>query len=105
MMPFHCYSLLLLDISSCVAFNPVYPVMASCSGQRKFQLPGKSKQNDESDSDGTDESDDTDNDDNDDNDEITIDNTLKAWRVPGQYQWFGLDDQSGTVNNEETTAQ
>jgi hypothetical protein len=84
--------------------------MASCSGQRKFQLPGKSRQNDESgdtdesdESGDTDESDESDNDEND--DEITIDNTLKAWRVPGQYQWVGLDYQSGTVNNEETIAQ
>jgi WD40 repeat protein len=107
----HCYYCYLhIDLSSCLAFNPVYPVMASCSGQRKFQLPGKSRQNDESgdtdesdESGDTDESDESDNDEND--DEITIDNTLKAWRVPGQYQWVGLDYQSGTVNNEETIAQ
>ncbi|KAI8889136.1 WD40 repeat-like protein [Backusella circina FSU 941] len=80
------------DLSSCVAFNPIYPVIASCSGQRKFELP---RMDDDSDN----ESDDDESDDEDD-DEIIIDNTLKAWRVPGQYQWFGYDHQ-----NEETTIQ
>lgn len=62
-----------LDVTSCTTFNPVYPVIASCSGQRKFVLP-----QDESDSDDEEE-------------EQVIDNTLKVWRIPGQYQWYTYD--------------
>ncbi|KAF1801250.1 WD40-repeat-containing domain protein [Mucor lusitanicus] len=62
------------DITSCATFNPVYPVMATCSGQRKFRLPCQ-----ESDSEEEEEQD------------IKIDNTLKTWRVNGQYEWFPYD--------------
>ncbi|KAG0761078.1 hypothetical protein G6F29_010857 [Rhizopus arrhizus] len=48
------------DLISSVSFNPVYPIMATCSGQRKFNFE----------------------------DEEVIDNSLRTWRVPGEYEWF-----------------
>ncbi|KAI9260132.1 WD40-repeat-containing domain protein [Sporodiniella umbellata] len=52
------------DLISCAAFNPVYPILATCSGQRKFE-------NDE---------------------ERVVDNSIQAWRVPGHYEWFAEHD-------------
>ncbi|KAI8050045.1 WD40-repeat-containing domain protein [Thamnidium elegans] len=79
------------DIVSCATFNPVYPVIATCSGQRKFTLP----QDDSSDEDMDEE-------------KAIIDNTLKTWRVPGQYQWYAYESAPVVVdyqmieNTEET---
>ncbi|KAI7889516.1 WD40-repeat-containing domain protein [Mucor mucedo] len=73
------------DVTSCATFNPVYPVIASCSGQRKFVLP-------------QDESDESD----DDEDEQVIDNTLKVWRVSGQYQWYTYDVESTDMTTGTT---
>jgi hypothetical protein len=55
----------------------VYPVVATCSGQRKFNLPVDS---------------DTDSDVEGMQEDIIIDNTLKTWRVPGQYEWFTYEN-------------
>lgn len=70
------------DIVSCATFNPVYPVVATCSGQRKFISSY------ESDSSGNEEEVE---------DEVhIIDNSLKTWRIPGKYEWFSYE---GTVLN------
>ncbi|KAI9260309.1 WD40-repeat-containing domain protein [Helicostylum pulchrum] len=83
------------DIVSCATFNPVYPVIATCSGQRKFTLPQDSSDEDE----------------DMDEEKVIIDNTLKTWRVPGEYQWYMyesapvVDDQTienTTITTEET---
>lgn len=64
------------DIVSGATFNPLYPsVMASCSGQRKF-LSDLSSDNETSHS--------TD----------IIDNTLKVWQLPGQYEWYSMESQA-----------
>ena len=60
----------MIDIISCATFNPVYPVIATCSGQRKFVIPSDSEDEEDMEED------------------VIIDNTLKAWRVPGDYEWF-----------------
>lgn len=75
------------DVISCTTFNPVYPVIASCSGQRKFSLPDNSSSEDEDTMDL--------------DDQVIIDNTLKHWRVPGQYEWYPYEyDTSGVVATE-----
>lgn len=55
----------------------MYPVIATCSGQRKFRLPCQE-----------------DSDEDEDEEETIIDNTLKTWRVNGQYEWFSYEDTS-----------
>lgn len=72
----------ILDITSCATFNPVYPVIATCSGQRKFALP----------KDSSDEEDEEDEEDMD--KDVIIDNTIKTWRVPGQYEWYAYPLQA-----------
>lgn len=70
-----------VDITSCATWNPVYPwLLATCSGQRKFEL-------DDSDSDS---------DDGDDNDrqEQVVDNSLSIWQVPGTPEWYSLEASS-----------
>lgn len=64
-------------------------MIATCSGQRKFILPTH-----ESDEESDDESD----------EEQVIDNTLKAWRVPGQYQWYTYDADPSADIVMETAA-
>jgi hypothetical protein len=44
-------------------------LIATCSGQRKFSIPNDSEDEDEE-------------------EEEVIDNTLKVWRMTGQYEWF-----------------
>ncbi|KAL0085949.1 WD40-repeat-containing domain protein [Phycomyces blakesleeanus] len=51
------------DITTSASFNPVYPVIATTSGQRKFTV-------------GSDEDQD-----------LTIDNSIKIWKTHGQYEW------------------
>ncbi|KAI9472107.1 MAG: WD40-repeat-containing domain protein [Benjaminiella poitrasii] len=70
------------DLVSSVALNPVYPVVATCSGQRKFQLE-------------------TDDDDSDDDsvleDELVmVDNSIKIWRMKGEYEWHSYDAAMAT---------
>ncbi|KAI8078292.1 WD40-repeat-containing domain protein [Gilbertella persicaria] len=76
------------DIISGVSFNPIYPVLATCSGQRKFRLPI------------------LDSDESDNEEEIIVDNTLKTWRIPGQYKWYSYENSTVTeiTAMEETTA-
>lgn len=59
-------------------------MIATCSGQRKFVLPNDDSSSDEE-------------------DEVEIDNTLKTWRVPGQYQWFSYQADP-YVGDTSTTA-
>jgi hypothetical protein len=66
--------MLLIDIACCTTFNPVYPVLATCSGQRKFRLPGNEDDDEEKEEDME-----------------VIDNTVKTWRVPGQYEWYSYE--------------
>ncbi|OBZ90666.1 Telomerase Cajal body protein 1 [Choanephora cucurbitarum] len=75
------------DIISSVSFNPVYPVMSTCSGQRKFSLPSV-------DSDESEEEE----------EEIIIDNTLKTWRVPGQYEWYTYEQPLEIADTTDQTA-
>ncbi|SAL95021.1 hypothetical protein [Absidia glauca] len=64
------------DIVSGATFNPLYPsVMASCSGQRKFTADLSS---DDDTSHSTD----------------IIDNSLKVWQLPGQYEWYSMESQA-----------
>ncbi|KAI8378254.1 WD40-repeat-containing domain protein [Choanephora cucurbitarum] len=74
------------DIISSVSFNPVYPVMSTCSGQRKFSLPS------------------VDSDESEEEEEIIIDNTLKTWRVPGQYEWYTYEQPLETADTTDQTA-
>lgn len=60
-------------------FNPVYPVIATCSGQRKFRLPCQDSEEDDEEEDDDEE------------EEIIVDNTLKTWRVNGQYEWYSYE--------------
>ncbi|EPB88795.1 hypothetical protein HMPREF1544_04435 [Mucor circinelloides 1006PhL] len=69
------------DITSCATFNPVYPVIATCSGQRKFRLPCADSDSEEED--------------------MIIDNTLKTWRVSGQYEWFSYDNATVATQEEQ----
>ncbi|GAN04172.1 WD domain, G-beta repeat-containing protein [Mucor ambiguus] len=78
------------DITSCATFNPVYPVIATCSGQRKFRLPCQ-----ESDSEEEEEEEEED---------MIIDNTLKAWRVNGQYEWFSYDNTTLATEDPQQNA-
>ncbi|KAM3587175.1 hypothetical protein VKS41_002212 [Umbelopsis sp. WA50703] len=52
------------DLVSSVSFNPLYPLMATCSGQRKFNI------DEESDNDS---------------DELPIDNSVQLWHLPGSW--------------------
>ncbi|GES93892.1 telomerase Cajal body protein 1-like [Rhizophagus clarus] len=55
------------DAISAISFHPTFPLIASCSGQRKFKLiDGDKLENDQS---------------------ITSDNSLKFWRAEGNYAW------------------
>ncbi|KAI9317267.1 hypothetical protein BX666DRAFT_2019198 [Dichotomocladium elegans] len=61
------------DTSSCTTFNPTYPwLLASCSGQRKFDHHYNSESDDE-------------------NDIPAIDNSLSIWHMPGQTSWFAME--------------
>ncbi|CAO3678076.1 unnamed protein product [Rhizopus stolonifer] len=71
------------DIISCAAFNPIYPMIATCSGQRKFVLPQDSDDEEEEE------------------EEKMIDNTLKTWRVPGEYEWFAYTTTEAAINQDE----
>lgn len=56
-----------VDAISATSFHPTFPLIASCSGQRKFKLIGGDKlENDQN---------------------ITSDNSLKIWRAEGNYAW------------------
>lgn len=67
------------DITSCATWNPMYPwLLATCSGQRKFDLV-------DSDSDS-----DSDDDDDDPQDHV-IDNSLCIWQVPGTPEWYSFE--------------
>ncbi|CDH57186.1 telomerase cajal body protein 1-like [Lichtheimia corymbifera JMRC:FSU:9682] len=69
------------DITSCATWNPMYPwLLATCSGQRKFEL-------DDSDSDSGD------GDDNDRQEQV-VDNSLSIWQVPGTPEWYSLEASS-----------
>lgn len=59
-------------------------MIATCSGQRKFRLPCA-----DSDSEEEEEED------------MIIDNTLKAWRVSGQYEWFSYDNTTAATQEEQ----
>ncbi|KAI8089540.1 WD40-repeat-containing domain protein [Halteromyces radiatus] len=74
------------DITSGATFNPVYPsILATCSGQRKFDIGYLS-----------------DSDDDYDMNEETVDNSLKLWQLAGQYEWYSMDMQI-TENDKDTT--
>ncbi|CEP10569.1 hypothetical protein [Parasitella parasitica] len=60
------------DITSCATFNSVYPVIATCSGQRKFRLPCMDSDDEQEEGD----------------DELIVDNTLKIWRMGGHHEWY-----------------
>lgn len=59
-----CY----IDLVSSASFNPLYPVMATCSGQRKFSM-------------------DDDSDDEDSN-ELPVDNSVQLWSLPGSWTTY-----------------
>ncbi|KAI8364078.1 WD40-repeat-containing domain protein [Blakeslea trispora] len=69
------------DIIAGVSFNPVYPVIATCSGQRKFDVSFD------------------DSDESEQEEETVIDNTLKNWRVSGQYEWYTYEQTLDTVTD------
>jgi hypothetical protein len=79
----HSHLLSPSDLVSSVSFNQVYPLLASCSGQRKFSI-----RNDESD-------DDDEVDGDDDQDQLQIDNSLKLWHLPGS--WITYESQQMEV--------
>ncbi|KAI8371379.1 WD40-repeat-containing domain protein [Radiomyces spectabilis] len=83
------------DITSCVTFNPVYPYIASTSGQRKFTVPEESS---------SDDSDDEDGQMSDMQQDVVIDNTLKIWQVQGQYAWYPYETDT-FVEEETVTAE
>lgn len=82
------------DATASASFHPSYPLVASCSGQRKFLL---------SEDDGNPGSD-VESDEESDEDQMRvggergaaplslftpkIDNSLKVWRLPGNYVWY-----------------
>lgn len=79
------------DIISSATINPVYPfLLATCSGQRKFNIGLES-----------DDSDVSDNENNNNNDreedekiykkESSIDNSLKLWNLKGNYEWYSIN--------------
>ena len=71
-----------VDITSCATWNPMYPwLLATCSGQRKFELVDSDTDSD---------------DDNDDKDpqEHIIDKSLNLWQVPGTLEWHSLEAAS-----------
>ncbi|RUS26712.1 WD40-repeat-containing domain protein, partial [Jimgerdemannia flammicorona] len=78
------------DTTATTTFHPSYPLLASCSGQRKYTLP------DESDSDTETDSDDSDDSRMREDDRgavsplpaMSTDNSLKIWRLPGGYAWY-----------------
>ncbi|ORY06980.1 WD40 repeat-like protein [Basidiobolus meristosporus CBS 931.73] len=51
------------DLISAASFHPTLPLLLTCSGQRKFQI-------------------------SEDDEELTIDNSLKIWKVPASYNWY-----------------
>jgi len=53
-------------------------MLASCSGQRKFNL-GMNESDDQSDDEDDDE---------DDDEQLSIDNSLKLWHVPGTWETY-----------------
>ncbi|KAI8977912.1 WD40-repeat-containing domain protein [Pilobolus umbonatus] len=61
------------DLISSASFNPVYPIISTCSGQRIFEIE-----------------DDTD-------DEMSVDRvidcSLKGWKMNGQYEWFSYTNE------------
>lgn len=66
-----------VDITSCATWNPMYPwLLATCSGQRKFDLV-------DSDSDS--------DDDDDEPQDHVIDNSLCIWQVPGTPEWYSFE--------------
>ncbi|KAG2204929.1 hypothetical protein INT46_005355 [Mucor plumbeus] len=67
------------DIISSATFNPVYPIIATCSGQRKFRLSCQDSEKDDEEEDDDEE------------EEIIVDNTLKTWRVNGHYEWYSYE--------------
>lgn len=60
-----------LDLVSAVSFNPLYPILASCSGQRKFNLAYHESEDEE-------------------DDPQSIDNSLKLWHVPGTWETYDI---------------
>jgi len=59
------------DLVSAVSFNPLYPILASCSGQRKFNLAYHESEDEE-------------------DDPQSIDNSLKLWHVPGTWETYDI---------------
>ncbi|KAG0170408.1 Telomerase Cajal body protein 1 [Apophysomyces sp. BC1034] len=61
------------DIATCATFNPTVPLIATTSGQRKYSNADSSGSEDD-----TMESD-------------IVDNSLKIWRIHGQYSWYSYE--------------
>ncbi|KAF9165574.1 Telomerase Cajal body protein 1 [Actinomortierella ambigua] len=83
------------DIVSAAAFNPVYPILATSSGQRKYRLQNTSLSDTDSDSDYESESENSARGGKRDQaadgvakGEEQIDNSLRMWSLPGQQVWY-----------------
>lgn len=87
------FSCKIVDITSCATFNPVYPVIATCSGQRKFTSPVDDSSSDDEDEREDDKMSEI-------KEELIIDNTIKTWRVPGQYEWYAYPQQEDAYATE-----
>jgi hypothetical protein len=76
---YHCLLICVFssDLISSVSFNQVYPLLATCSGQRKFSLAN----------DGSDDEDIN----VDDEELLRIDNSLKLWYMHGS--WVTYESQ------------
>ncbi|CAG8643808.1 16469_t:CDS:1, partial [Acaulospora morrowiae] len=61
-------------------FHPTLPLVASCSGQRKFELMPEEPNMDEQTSHKT-----------------NHDNSFKVWKVMGQYEWHHYDVVSDNI--------
>ncbi|CAO3632134.1 unnamed protein product [Cunninghamella blakesleeana] len=82
------------DIISSATINPTYPfLLASCSGQRKFNIGLESDDSDVSDNENNKEDDDED-------EKMklkkenSIDNSLKIWHLKGNHEWYSIDTSS-----------
>lgn len=106
----------ILDVISSAAFHPTGSILATSSGQRKYELFSSSSANSDSNSD-------SDSDDESpgingqsitsvqdkDFEPAVIDNSISLWTLPGEYVWYvngqrwtGQSAQEGTNMNEES---
>lgn len=65
-------------------------MIATCSGQRKFRLPCQESDSEEEEKE--------------EEEDMIIDNTLKTWRVNGQYEWFSYDTTMVAEEPQQTAA-